>query len=72
MAHNIKDNSKEATLLKIEQHLKALVNLKIIKMTENRANLGDFTMDDDKKEVFSLDKLKEYQNSLLNQAYKGL
>ena len=67
------DPETKETLKKIQKHLKALVNLKVIKMAEQRAQSGDFVDETESgKPIINLDKAGEYQFSLIERAYRDL
>ena len=61
------DKETQETLKKINRHLKAIVNLQIIKMAEEVAKAGGFRT---KEGGQDLDAAGDYQKSLIERAYR--
>ena len=69
------DTDVKHTLLKIEEHLKALVNLKVVKIMEEKEKAGDFNssresgggfemFDQERKDIIQKEFVKEIYSDL--------
>ena len=67
---NEKENKE--ILIKIQKHLKAIVNLQIIKMAEHVAKEGGFDKQDGNINIKDLGAAGDYQASLIDRAYRDL